>query len=169
MKIKSLRIQNKYKATIKDNFMIKAVIFDWIGTLYERGKGAYPDSKETLESLKRGGIKMSLISLSKDPDARKLQIKNSGLESYFDYVIIDREKNATQYFACMHLMNSDNRTTLIVDDRTKRGIKIGTEIFCPTAWIERGDYAHELPNAETGQPTYTIKTVKDILPIVFES
>jgi len=126
-------------------------------------------SKETLDALKTRGIKMDLISLSKNPDARKVQIKEADLEHFFDCVIVDTEKSEVQYFACMHLMNSDVRTTLIVDDRTRRGIKIGNAISCQTAWIERGDYAHELPNEETGQPTYTIKTVNEILPFIFGS
>ena len=148
--------------------MIKAVIFDWMGTLYEKGIGVYNDSRETLEALKDGGIKMSLISLSKEPNKRKLQIAGSGLETYFDVVVVDEKKSEIQYHACMHLMSSDTRTTLIVDDRTKRGIKIGNSIFCKTAWIQRGEYAHESPDAETGEPTYTIETVSKILPIVFK-
>lgn len=146
--------------------MITAVIFDWIGTLYDRNKGLFPDAEQTLFQLKEDKIKMSLISLTKEQNKRALEIFDSGLKSYFSSIVISPEKSHQQYLACMHLMNSHNISTLIVDDRTIRGIRIGTELQCPTAWIKRGEYAHELPNAETGLPTYTIKTVKDIIPLL---
>ena len=56
--------------------MIEAVIFDWIGTLHERGIGPYKDAQKTLEALRRGGIKMSLISIAKDEEkeARNIDV-----------------------------------------------------------------------------------------------
>jgi len=164
-----------YKAIIKLVFMIKAVILDWIGTLYQRDIGLFPDSEQTLSALQKKGVRMSLVSLTKNDNSRKVEIESSGLTKYFDHVVINKTKDASQYLMCMHLMNLrhnspneqiSNRNTLLVDDRTLRGIKIGNELQCPTAWIRRGEYSHEIPNQETGQPSYTIETVSDILRII---
>src|SRR3989338_3446953 len=148
--------------------MIEAVIFDWIGTLHERGIGPYKDAQKTLEALRRGGIKMSLISIAKDEEkeARDLEIELSGLSDYLDHIIIDKIKSPMQYLACINMMGADIGTTGVADDRTKRGITIGNELGCPTFWIKRGEYAHQLPDEETGQPTYIISTVSEMLPYI---
>ena len=146
--------------------MITAIIFDWIGTLYERNKCPFPDSLETLKALKEGRIKMSLVSLTNNPKERIKQISDSGLSEYFNQIVVDANKTDQQYFMCMHLMQTTNRETAIVDDRMIRGIKIGNSLNCQTFWIRRGEYAKELPNQETGEPKYTIDTAKDILPYI---
>ena len=53
--------------------------------------------------------------------------------------------------------------TLVVDDRSIRGIQIGNQIGCETAWIHNGKYSHEMPNEETGAPYYIIDSVEDLL------
>lgn len=160
------RRQNLYMI-LRSKFMIKAVIFDWIGTLYDRDNGPFPDAHPTLGELEEKKIKMGLISLSHDLKKRMNEIHGSGLRGYFyaDSIIVDLEKDAQQYLALIHQMRVSNRETLVVDDRTIRGIKIGNELRCSTAWIPR-EYAHETPNEETGQPTHTISTVKDILKLI---
>lgn len=56
--------------------------------------------------------------------------------------------------------------TLVVDDRTVRGIQIGNHLGCQTAWIQSGQYSGETPNSETGEPTYRINSVEDLLKIL---
>lgn len=47
--------------------------------------------------------------------------------------------------------------------RVVRGIKIGNKLGCITCWIQKGKYSHELPNKETGKPTYKINSVEELV------
>ena len=142
--------------------MNKLVIFDWMGTLYERNKGPFPESRQVLHELGRKGYSLALISLSKDQTGRRREIDRSGLANSFDIIIIDKEKTEVQYMGCIKRACSNPAHTVIVDDRTVRGIQIGNKLGCKTYWIQNGEYAHELPNAVTGHPTRTIKSVSEL-------
>lgn len=143
--------------------MIKGVIFDWIGTLYERDKGLFPDSERVVIELSGRGYKLGLVSLAKDEEARDREIIASGIHHYFAAVIVSDKKTPAQYMQCMDEMKTAPEDTSIVDDRTRRGIQIGNKLGCRTFWISEGEYAHELPDAETGEPDYRIKSIVELL------
>jgi len=145
--------------------MIEAIIFDWIGTLYERGKGLFFYSERVLKELKPK-YKLAVISktVSDNIETRLKQINE--IRHYFDIIIADTEKTAEQYIECIQKLKVKPKNTLVVDDRTNRGIQIGNRLGCQTAWIQEGEYAHETPNEETGEPTYRIKSIENLLEIL---
>ncbi len=150
--------------------MGKAIIFDWTGTLYEGDKGLFPFTKEVLEKLKNmreQGIRkyrLGLITTTRNGiETRQQKIDPFGVLYYLDSLIIDTQKTKEHYLQCMGELGSTPETTMIVDDRTVRGIKIGNELGCKTFWIQRGEYANELPDEETGEPTHRIGSVEDLL------
>lgn len=146
--------------------MIKAIIFDWIGTLYQfRGKGLFPYSERVLREL---SSKYKLAAISKAPlediEMRSKQINE--IKKYFDVIIVDTDKTSEQYIECMRKLNVEPENTLVVGDRTIREIKIGNQLGCQTYWIKNGKHANELPNEETGQPTRIINSIEDLLTIL---
>ena len=146
--------------------MIEGIIFDWIGTLYERNKGPFPFSEKVLRELKKK-YKLGLISLAKhDRDKREKEIKDSDLTKYFDFIMIDNTKHSYQYKLCMTQMKTTPENTAIVDDRVIRSIKTGNGLGCQTYWIQKGEYEKELPNKETGEPTFRINSVEDLLTLL---
>lgn len=148
------------------NEVVDGIIFDWIGTLYERDKGAFEWSARVLEAL-RGDYKLGLVSLAReDIERRRDEIDASGISHYFDSIIVDSNKNPAQYLKCMGEMKTLPSRIAIVDDRMKRGIKIGNLLGCRTYWIQQGEYAHELPDDETGEPTQRINSIEDLLRIL---
>jgi len=66
----------------------------------------------------------------------------------------------------MKRLNVRPENTLAVDDRADRGIQIANRLGCLTAWIQQGKYANITPNEETGEPTYRIDSVEDLLTIL---
>ena len=147
--------------------MKKAIIWDWIGTLYKRKKGLYPFTKKVLQELKSRGYKFGLVSLTKiGVKARKEELNSSGIMHYFDSIIIDTCKTPKHYKKCMREMGTTSGDTIIVDDRTIRGIKIGNKIGCETYWIQKGEHSQEIPNHKTGEPTYRIDSIKDLLDLL---
>lgn len=143
--------------------MIKGIIFDWIGTLYERDKGLFPYSKRVLQELK-SKFKLGLVSLAKQGVHTRIEeLETSGILPYFDSVVIDTQKTSEHYLKCMQEMGTKINTTAIVDDRAFRGIQIGNQLGCRTFWIKKGEYAHEVPNDKTGEPNHRINSVEDLL------
>ena len=54
----------------------------------------------------------------------------------------------------------------MVGDRAYREIKFGNKLGCKTYWINKGKWADQLPNEETGQPDYVISSVEDLLELL---
>ncbi|MBI2607701.1 MAG: hypothetical protein HYW51_02665 [Candidatus Doudnabacteria bacterium] len=50
--------------------------------------------------------------------------------------------------------------------RTVRGIQYANRHGHPSIWIQQGKFAHELPDSETGQPTYTITDLRELKQIL---
>ncbi len=143
--------------------MSKLIIFDWIGTLYEKNRGVFPESQRVLEELEKRGYHMGLISLGKDISSRTNEIFSSGLDQYLNPIIVQKEKTPIMYQECMQKMRALPSTTTIIDDRTLRGIKIGNSLGYNTIWIQKGEFAHEVPNEESGEPTHIVNNLSDVL------
>lgn len=145
---------------------MEGIIFDWVGTLYERNKGLFPYSERILRELKPQ-YRLGMVSLARDGiEARAAELSSSGLMGLFDSVVIDTSKTPKQYLRCMEELGVTPQETSIVDDRAVRGIQVGNLLGCRTFWIQIGEYAHEMPDSETGEPTHRIDSVEDLLRIL---
>jgi len=143
------------------------IILDWIGTLYGRNNGLFNYSKKVLEELRSRNYKLVLVSIAgKGEETRNREIEESGLKPYLDEIVVGDGKNEEIFMRAINNVNASTKNTFVVGDRMKREISVGNKIGCKTYWIKNGDYAHETPNEETGQPTQTIKSLKDILQIL---
>jgi len=142
--------------------MVKAIIFDWVGTLFERNKAPYPFSEKVLKTLKpKYGL--GLVTLAgQGIEARKRDLEQSGISHYFDSIVIDIEKDKKQYLQCIEELRATPDTTVIVDDQMRR-LKTGIELGCKTCWIQTGEFANFPPNKNTGEPTERINSVEDLI------
>ena len=139
----------------------KAIIFDWIGTLYERDKGLFSFSKEVLINL-HPYYKLGLISKRKNPGTGYLEIQRTGIVDYFDSIIIARRKTLTEFKKCLAELDLTPECVAVVGDRTIREIRIGNVLGCTIYWIKAGEHSSELPNRRTGQPNYVINSINDL-------
>lgn len=150
--------------------MIKAVVFDWYGTLFEKNRGPFPDSLSTLQELERRNIKLGLVSKTRFPDKVQFELNGSGLWSFFNqnnkFLTLEKNQNQFLYFAGIY--NLSPRDMAVIGDRAaeNREIHIGNQVGCQTYWIQRGEYSQELPNATVGQPTQIITSVREILKYI---
>ena len=146
--------------------MIEAIIFDWIGTLYQfGGNGLFTYSEKILKELKTK-YKLAVISSAHSDNVKNRLAQINKIKKYFDVIIVDIDKTPEQFIECMRRLNVKPENTLVVDDRSLRGIMVGNRLGCQTAWIQNGKYAHEVPNEETGEPTYKINSVEALLKIL---
>ena len=157
---------------------IKAIVFDWGGVFVDaETKERYPDTREILQYLKDEGYRLGLVVIASKFDERKKQIEESDLRSFFEIFLIGplvpeqiwdsnfKGKDtlydqANQYFGLPH------DQVVIIDDRTVRGIRYANQNGHPSIWVCRGKFSHQLPNEETGQPTYTIKSLQELIKII---
>lgn len=145
---------------------MRGIIFDWMGTLYEKGRGLFPFTERVLRELKPR-YKLGLVSIARDGiEVRKRQLQESGIIHLFDSVIVDTSKTDAHYLRCMEEMGITPADTAIVDDRTVRGISVGNRLGCTTFWIQVGEYGRELPNSETGEPAFKINSVEDLIGLL---
>ena len=145
---------------------IKAIIFDWIGTLYGRESGVYSFSERVLKELSEK-YQLGLISQARfGVDQRRGEIAKSGLENYFAYIQVTEIKSDETYSEMIKQMQLNANEVAIIDDRVIRGVKIGNQLGCVTYWVEKGEFPHEHPNEETGQPTQRINTVEDLVELL---
>jgi FMN phosphatase YigB (HAD superfamily) len=154
---------------------IKAIIFDWARTLYDpETNQEFSNAVDILEYCTQKKYRLALVSLvtkkenlpGTSLETRNQQIKTSPLSKYFEKILTtEDDKNSILDETVKHFGLS-NSEILIVDDRTIRGILYGNQRGISTVWLRRGKFANELPNEETGQPTYTIHSLTELKNIL---
>lgn len=114
--------------------MIKAVIFDWINTLYSYEQGLYPFSKEILDYL-TPKYSLGLVTLAlPGVTERKEEIRKSGLENYFKSVVIELQKSSEQYVKCISELNLSPSECAVVDDQLAN-IITAQSVGCVVYWV----------------------------------
>jgi FMN phosphatase YigB (HAD superfamily) len=143
---------------------IELIIFDWGGTLHESKTDSIFDGvPEVLDKLSER-YPLVLISLAKsqDPKTRRQKIGDSGISQYFKSILVGGEDKDEMYESILSDLNVNPENVLIVDDRAIRGIAWGNRKGAKTIWIQQGKFANELPDNETGTPTFVISDIKDL-------
>jgi FMN phosphatase YigB (HAD superfamily) len=151
---------------------IKAIIFDWGRTLYSsEDKNELPESEAVLRHCASRGYRLALASLV-SPLAnatlaeRTAQIEHSPLRRYFEVALVTDTDKDEVFDQIVEKLGLPREQILIVDDRTIRGIRYGNRHGHPTVWVRQGKFADELPNEETGQPTYTVSSLGEITSLI---
>jgi putative hydrolase of the HAD superfamily len=145
--------------------MLQAIIFDWVGTLYQRKTGLFPEVKEVLENLEKN-YKLGLVSKGDKPLKRLEEIEQTGIANYFSSIVLAKRKTPKEFRKCLGELEINPENALVVGDRTRREIKIGNQLGCKTFWICKGEYSLEVPTEKTGQPTYTGSSIEDLLKLL---
>ncbi len=151
---------------------IKAIIFDWGRTLFDSMlKKEFPESEKVLEYAQSKGYKLAVASLvsalaNATLPERKSQIENSPLRHFFDFAAVTDGDKDLVLDELVEKLNLPRNQILIIDDRIIRGIKYGNRRGHPTVWLQKGKFENELPNEETGQPTFIIKSLEELLGVI---
>ncbi|MBI5804095.1 HAD hydrolase-like protein [Candidatus Pacearchaeota archaeon] len=146
-------------------FMIKGIIFDWVGTLYERDRGLFPFTKKVLENLKPR-YKLALISQTAETTSEKRWKEIEPIARYFEIILVESEKTREQYLNCIDNLGLRPEEVVVVDDRASRGIAIANKAGCKTCWIQKGDRSYDSPSKETGEPTHSIDSIEGLLKLL---
>jgi len=154
---------------------IKAIIWDWARTLYDvEDDREFLGAQDILEYCRQKNYRLVLVSLvtvnESEPgtslETRNLQISRSPLKKYFDKIITTAGDKNAAYDEIIKFLDLPAGELLMIDDRTVRGISYANKHGIPCIWLQRGKFAQELPNEQTGQPTYTIHSLDEITNIL---
>lgn len=143
---------------------MKAVIFDFGRTLYDRGAGRiFPEAFDILEKLSKK-YRLAIVSLTTDGDmGNRIDIlKENKIDHYFSPAIFVVEDKDSAYEKALKKMGVVPEDVAIVDDRVVRGIKWGNDMGAMTIWFKNGRFSDELPSKETGEPTHTITSLPEL-------
>lgn len=143
---------------------MKAVIFDYNRTLFDPEKGElYPEAVEVLEKIK-GRFKLALVA--KGDAGRIKQIEKLGLAKYFESIVVNNEKNLSDYNKTMEKLGIEPEEAYVIGDRVSEEIKMGNTLGAVTVWFRNGKFKGELPKSKDELPSYLIENLKHLLEIL---
>jgi len=149
-------------AVRQKNEEIKAVIFDYGRTLYDReNSDFFPETYEVLDYLHLK-YKLAIVSIATDkdpPETRIRALKERNLFNHFESVLFDSFDKDHLFVDTLEKLKITPKEVAIVDDRVMRGITWGNKNGAMTVWLRGGKFADELPNSETGKPSHTIENL----------
>ena len=148
---------------------IKAVVFDYGRTLYDRDNSDFfPETSDVLEYLYPKYI-LSIVSIAteKDPPENRIRaLKEKDFLKYFRHTLFHSSDKDHLFAYLLNQLDVNPDEVAVVDDRVFRGIAWGNKHGAMTVWLRGGKFADELPNSKTGEPSYTIEnllSLKDLL------
>ncbi len=150
---------------------IEALIFDYGRTLYDPGNiTLFPDAGATIAAL-ASKYRLAIVSLVSGDDheertaARIAMLQHHQLDTYFSAILFGPANKERLYQQTLERLSLPASQVAIVDDRMIRGIAWGNKQGATTVWFRNGKFRDELPTVETGQPTYTIHHLTELLDI----
>ncbi len=153
----------------KTSHKIKAIMFDYGRTLYDRDrKQFFPEVRQVLEYL-YPRYKLAIVSIAKEnfpAEERIKQLEVSGFDRYFSSMLFDESHKDHLFSETLEKFKLKPIDAAFVDDRVQRGITWGNKHGAMTIWYRNGKFANELPDASTGNPTYTIENLSSLKEIL---
>ena len=147
--------------------MIKSIIFDFSRTLYDPETGDfYSGAIDLLDKLKSQGYKLGLVTRTPQLGERESQLKELGLDKYFQAVDIftkDSTKNFNKIFTRLNIQPEES---VVIGDRISSEIIEGNRAGAVTVWIRQGKFAMDEPGEKIEQPDYTIYNLSELLDIL---
>ncbi|MBR9707131.1 MAG: HAD hydrolase-like protein [Candidatus Diapherotrites archaeon] len=149
--------------------MVKAIVFDWIDTLFERDNALFPNSKQVLEECKKRGFKLALITKAggDSPEVRWKQINKANFNGVFDLAYVGLDKDEATYAEVINVLGADPKKTWVVGDQVRKDIRIGNNLGCKTVWIRAGGRHNDrMPKEAVEEPHHTIRSIEEVLKLV---
>ncbi len=147
--------------------MIKAVIFDYGYTLYDREElGLYPEAVQVLADLISQQYRLILVSRAESIELRREEIRNFGLDELFEIIDIVPSESEKEFEWIFEELDLRPEEVMVVGDRVKSEIAVGNSLGCMTVWVPRGPFALELPKTKEEKPDFQVKDLTGVLQIL---
>ena len=145
--------------------MIKAIIFDWNRTLWDKENGAlFAETKDILEHYKQKTRLALASNLEGGNREEKLDlISKHNLSHYFDLAEFQEEKKDQIFEKIIQHWGLKPEEVAIVDDKAKKIVSFGRRTGATTIWLKKGKYAGELPDDDPDHVIYSLAELKRIV------
>lgn len=125
---------------IKDDEIIRDLADGYTALQYSRVH-AYPNTIATLNSLKKDGVRMSLIT-NGPSDGQREKLRRFGLTDYFEHLLIDQELGFSKpdvrvYYHALGLMNLTASEVWMVGDNLVWDVGAPKSIGIYSIWHDR--------------------------------
>lgn len=139
-------------------------IFDWKRTLYNpESRQLIAGSIAVLQFLKGSGEQLSLVG--KGSDDMHSEVARLGVRAFFDTVTFREGDKDEALFADLVDPVSPEKT-VIIGDRARSEIAVGSSLGATTIWVRQGRFANEEPEYPAQQPSYTIYSLEELIPLI---
>ena len=150
--------------------MIKMVIFDYGRTLYDReADRMFPDTVFVIRELSRQ-YRLGIVSYSRENEVEERieELSKEGILDFFEDIRFTSipENKAQKYNEVLREFDLQASEVAVVDDYVIRGIAWGNKVGATTVWFKNGKFAKVLPDKDTGQPSYIIHSLSDLVNIL---
>lgn len=149
--------------------MKEAVIFDYNRTLVQGDDippKFYPEAPAVLKTLKDRGIKMAVVSVGEHLSQRQQEFEQLRLGDYISVFKIVGRDDRKDLQPILDALQVDAKSCVVVGDRIKKEITEGNKIGATTVWLRQGKFAEEMPETLEEEPTYTIGSLSQLIPLL---
>ena len=147
-------------------YMKKIIIFDFNRTLYDPDNNCLIfGARFVLRVLVRRGFLLYVVSSARQ--SRRQCIDDLGIGQYFAQIIITKEKCKKDFQKIIAREVIDRNLSFVIGDRVRKEISIGNTLGMQTIWVKAGKFSHEEPRRKIEQPTYIVRTLRDILSVAY--
>jgi phosphoglycolate phosphatase-like HAD superfamily hydrolase len=147
--------------------MIKAIIFDYTGTIAIPGEAKlFPGVPELLTALRGRGMKLALVSRSADVSRRRRDFDQLNLERYFEVIEVVPAGAVKDMDAVLARLGVPAHQTLVVGDYIQSEIVQGNKAGATTVWLRSGTHPDEVPLMEIEKPDHIITDLTQLWDIL---
>jgi FMN phosphatase YigB (HAD superfamily) len=133
---------------------MRTIIFDWKQTLYDSStKQLIEGARELLAYLKPQEV--TLILIGKGSQDMYDEVDRLGVRAYFSTILFREPPKDTDQF--MPFVDKHDPTqTIVIGDSIHSELEVGNKLHATTIRVKQGKFAHELPENQEQEPTYTV-------------
>lgn len=144
------------------------VIFDLNRTLYDPETDTLtPGTYETLESLKKSGSKMHLLS-RREP-GRSDMLDRFNIRHFFITIVFVEDKSADIFTEIINWTNDREADVYVVGDYRHEDIRFGNQAGAKTIWFRQGKFAGLKAEMPDDIPWQTISTLSELLSLICDN
>lgn len=147
--------------------MIKAIIFDFNGTLFDSISSLSPGAKDLLDFCKEKGLKMGAVTMGSYDTTI---IHHLELDQYIESIrVVDASKSPTDYEAACEALGVQTEEAIGLGDQLTTDIRCMNMAGGKTIWLSKGQGSGFSSTNPDERPTYEAKDLKEAKEVLAQA
>ena len=144
-----------------ENKVKKAILFDFMRTLYDPETGALvPFARELLEHARK---EHDCFLISKDEGGRNEMAQALGIDIYFKEMHFVPKKTIEIF---ENIVGNSYENVYVVGDRISSEIIPGNKLGYTTIWFKKGKFSTEEPKGGNEYPTHIVSSLEEVVGLL---